>query len=91
MTSPAESKVLVAFLLAAKEEPKRKLRSGGGCGSASCAPAALRARSARALGGTCSGAAAGVRGAMAHQTLTALRPSLHGGSGPALATRGDVG
>ena len=75
MTSPMESKVLGAFLLVAKEEPKREIRSGGGCGSASCAPAALRARSARALGGTCSGAAAGVRVAMAHQTLTALRLS----------------
>ena len=91
MTSPVESKVIGAFLLAAKEEPKREIRSGGGCGSASCAPTALRARSAQALGGTCSGAAAGVRVAMAHQTLTALRPSLHGGSGPAVATRGDVG
>ena len=91
MTSPAESKVLVAFLLVAKEEPKRKLRSGGGCGSASCAPTALRARSARALGGTCSGAAAGMRAAMAHQTLVAVWLSAHSGPGPAVATPGAVG
>ena len=41
--------------------------------------------------GACSSAAAGVRATMVHQTLTALRVSHHGGSGPVVATGGNVG
>ena len=51
ITSSMDSKVLGAFLLAAKEGLKREIRSGNGYGSTSCTSTALRAHQAHAPSG----------------------------------------
>ena len=91
IASQVKSKTMGAFLLAAKEVLRREIRTTKSYGRACCASTALRAGSAHAPRSACRSAAAGLRATMARQTLTALRPSYHGGSGPAVVTGEDVG